>query len=138
MELINAKPRVVPSTWDTRVVPSTWDTKEAAGMFVAFATFLYHRDGVFPSWFPVESPNFYNFKMPRHKFIVDNRIEIKNELSMQTNKTKYYGEMLDWIYSFTKGNWNYGYNDNTHSHYWYFDDKDDAMLFKLTWCNNVI
>lgn len=117
----------------TRIIPASWHPGQASGMFMDYATYLYKRDGSIPDWFPAESPNFTNFKMPRHVFTMENRVDVTHDMTMYVNKTDYFGQVLDWIYTNTTHGWNYGYHEAMRKHFWYFEDAQEAMLFKLVW-----
>lgn len=46
--------------------------------------------------------------------------------------------VTDWLREKAKGRWTWGSGSELTTRPYYIEDKQDAMLFKLTWCNDVV
>lgn len=78
------------------------------------------------SWhtFRLPTPPDYRYRSP-----VDNKV--RTILHRRNDAT-------DWCMLYIKGAWTEGRSRGTNQHTFQFKDGKDAMLFKLTWCNETI
>jgi len=116
------------SVFECNKIPASWESGEVANMFRWLSTKWYEKYGEFPDWFPKEAPNFDNMIMPKHK----NLYMDSSAFRVDVNPSDNWNTIL-WIYENIKGDWDYEWSDAKQLHIYYFNNKDDAAMFKLVW-----